>query len=123
MNYDAPELQDGADDDLCWSPRLTCRHFVSSSYLPQLQQQQQQHLPRQLPPQQRNPYPVQQVNQFQGKRRFYGVVWEGEGEGTPSLGPVRQPCHPNSVYSVEHVIVYLFSTGLFVHAGYSPFVT
>ncbi|XP_064190609.1 mastermind-like protein 3 isoform X3 [Anguilla rostrata] len=30
------------------------------------QQQQQQHLPRQLPPQQRNPYPVQQVNQFQG---------------------------------------------------------
>ncbi|XP_041133025.1 mastermind-like protein 3 isoform X3 [Polyodon spathula] len=30
------------------------------------QQLQQQHLPRQLPQQQRNPYPVQQVNQFQG---------------------------------------------------------
>lgn len=92
--------------------------------------QQQSHLPRQHLHQQRSPYPVQQVNQFQGKNPLVFPVWSQWPKGskcvkacqfvTARFKAVNTGCcthhifyqrqMPKFAYSVKFVFPFLLSS-------------
>lgn len=82
-----PRLSERQDVEL----RAPCPSHLRPPCPLSLQQLQQSHLPRQHLQQQRNPYPVQQVNQFQGEARAYLCLFLPSGcKAEVNVWPV--PC-------------------------------